>query len=176
RGRERRALAVERASTRAPPALTRPVGAISQRKLSERPYADAGEAPLPPWPHLPGSRGAHYARAAPSRRGAPGRTAALRASGRPEPKTADPSLGPWSVGAERARVATPGSPRPLAAPGPAPAPRPPDPWARHQRHEARQHLCGREHQMRRPVRPRPLQRHGDPSVAQPLQGVAARAA
>ena len=46
-----------------------------------------------------------------------------------------------------------------------------DPRARHQGHETLQQLRGREHQMRRPIRPRPLQRHGDPSVVQPLHAL-----
>ena len=44
-----------------------------------------------------------------------------------------------------------------------------DPRPGHERHEPFQELHGREDEMGRPVRPRPLQGDGDPPVAQPVQ-------
>ena len=46
-----------------------------------------------------------------------------------------------------------------------------DPRPRHERDEPREQFRRREHEMRRPVGPRPLQRHGDAPVAQPLQAL-----
>src|SRR5437879_4931407 len=40
---------------------------------------------------------------------------------------------------------------------------------RHQRDESLQELHGREDEMSRPVRPRPLQSDGDPPITQPVQ-------
>jgi hypothetical protein len=41
-----------------------------------------------------------------------------------------------------------------------------DPWARHERDETLEHLHRGEHQVRRPVGPRALERNRDPAVDQ----------